>query len=156
MIGKASRIYDLNTKWQKVIGDINRFYAGHELSEDFLHEASGFYPPRKPLDVTSNRMKTILSTLNMYKAMTETNKRLMENQLKEAKLALYILDKYPDDFLMKLKAYANELRESELDGKHITKRKASEKRLGEFEDWKRKETEENLAEYEYYLRNSHE
>lgn len=101
---------------------------------------AGFYPPRKPLDTNSHRMHVILATLNMYKAMSEIDRRKMENQLKEAKIAVYVLQRYSDDFLIKLKAYANELRESEMTAAQLKKRPASKDRIGEFENWKKSET----------------
>ena len=138
--GQEGRVYPQGTSSQKILGDINRFYSGNELSDDFLHEATGFYPSRKPLDTNSHRMHIILATLNMYKAMSDVNKRKMENKLKEAKIAVYVLQRYSDDFLIKLKEYANELRESEMSAEQLKKRPASKNRLGEFEDWKKSET----------------
>ncbi len=67
----VARIYPKGINPMKVIGDINRFYSGQELSDEFLYESS-WYPqneyPKHQTNEMSFRDKTIFAIMSMFKA----------------------------------------------------------------------------------------
>lgn len=130
---------------------------------DTLTEASGFYPPyyspRKSEEL-SDREKLIFAIISMFKAMSPNNKKQFLRWVPI--VAKWKLDEYDDNFLIKLKMNAEDIRDSEKDliasekrqakAQRVSKRLA--KQMSDAEDWQkeqsRKEREEHAKNVEFW------
>ena len=102
-----------------------------------------------------------MSIISMFKAMTDKHKQDFLKQVEG--ISKWQLDKYPDDYLIKLKINAQDIRDQEKDMERFTpeakakkaKRNIREdKAMSKAYDYQKAESARSDAEYEEYLKES--
>ena len=130
-------------------------------TEAGIVEAQGFYPQPQYKKPETFREKLIMSIISMFKAMNNKHKQDFLKQVEG--ISKWQLDKYPDDYLVKLKINAQDIRDQEKDMERFTpeakakkaKRNIREdKAMSKAYDYQKAESARSDAEYEEYLKES--
>lgn len=125
-----------------------------------ITEGQGWYPPTTKPKLKSNEMsfrdKTIFSIISMFKAMSDKNKQTFLKKVNG--VSRWQLDEYPDDYLMRLKMDASDIRDSEKDmNRKPQKPIGTKKQLDEADKWQKAENKRIMDEYAEYIKyNSNE
>lgn len=127
-------------------------------NEEDLMESTGWYPkqeyPKHDKSEMSHRDKLIFSILSMYKAMNEMHKKQFRNKVKG--VSKWELEQYPDEYLMRIKMDASDMRDAEKDMLNSNKlpksHKLSAKDARAYDEWKANQTKDAYDDYEEYRR----
>ena len=115
-----------------------------------ITEGQGWYPPaNKPkLNVNdmSNRDKTIFAIMSMFKAMSPKHKQEFLKNVEG--VTKWQLDKYPDNYLIRIKMDAEHLRDIEKDMIRKPTKQPSDKQLEQMDKYNRQETKKYDDEFQ--------
>lgn len=127
-----------------------------KMEEDAgILEGQGFYPPAPKLNknTMSFRDKTIFSIISMFKAMSDVNKQKFLKKVRG--VSKWQLEQYPDDYLMRLKMDAGDIRDSEKDmNRKPPKPIGTDRQLAEAEKWQKAENTRIMDEYAEYIKHN--
>lgn len=115
-----------------------------------INEGQGWYPPaNKPkLNVNdmSNRDKTIFAIMSMFKAMSPKHKQEFLKNVEG--VTKWQLDKYPDNYLIRIKMDAEHIRDIEKDMIRKPTKQPSDKQLEQMDKYNQQETKKYDDEFQ--------